>query len=311
MDGYRQVLNADSLNQWQSTSAYFNGDKVTVRLMYRDSSSVSTSPTREYQNEEQDVLNVAGVFVGEVDVPPPVVVKPSLWSLCHGEGKRTLLALYRQKIKQQLEFLDLRQLSWDKRVARLMPIGCTAWMIDDPNHCFLTAGHCWGSNFMGMNMTAAVQFQVPLSDVNGTVRHPHPNDQYPIDSESVQSDGATMGNDWAYMGAHPNSNTNLAPYKAQGEWYKLSQSEEVPDYNSTIVITGYGTTRLPNRHKNQVQQTHSGPLTTSKRNDTRNLWHIRYQVDTTGGNSGSAIVLEETGEAIGVHAYAGCRWNRK
>ena len=37
---------------------------------------------------------------------------------------------------------DDRVLSADPRAARLLPVGCTGWIIDDCNHCMLTAGHC-------------------------------------------------------------------------------------------------------------------------------------------------------------------------
>src|SRR5690606_40921165 len=33
---------------------------------------------------------------------------------------------------------------------------------------------------------------------------------------------------------------------------------------------------------------------------------MRYQVDTTGGNSGSPVIDEATGEAVGVHTHGGC-----
>ena len=33
---------------------------------------------------------------------------------------------------------------------------------------------------------------------------------------------------------------------------------------------------------------------------------LQYAVDTSGGNSGSAVLNENTGEAIGIHTHAGC-----
>ena len=89
---------------------------------------------------------------------------------------------------------DDRILSSDPRAARNQPGGCTSWMIDDCNHCFLTAGHCAGSLQM-------VEFNVPLSDANSNPQHPGPEDQYPVDPVSMQSNGGQgVGNDWAYFG---------------------------------------------------------------------------------------------------------------
>ena len=51
---------------------------------------------------------------------------------------------------------DDRVLSSDPRAARLLPIGCTGWIIDDCQSCFLTAGHCSGGSQI-------VEFNVPLS----------------------------------------------------------------------------------------------------------------------------------------------------
>jgi hypothetical protein len=49
-----------------------------------------------------------------------------------------------------------------------------------------------------------------------------------------------------------------------------------------------------------VQKTHTGPYFALV--GTR----LEYQVDTSGGNSGSPVIYEPTGEVIGVHGQAGC-----
>ena len=189
---------------------------------------------------------------------------------------------------------DDRTLSDDPRNARLMPIGCTAWLINDENKCFLTAGHCDGGS--------VVQFNVPLSTSTGATVNPPPEDQYPIDPESYQSNGGQgVGNDWAYFGAFPNSNTGLTAYEAQGNVaYTLADPPADPS-GQDIRITGYGTTSAPVPNEwNQAQKTHVGPLVFVTGNT------VNYQTDTTGGNSGSPIIHENTGNAIGIHTHAGC-----
>ncbi|MCA9289969.1 MAG: hypothetical protein KDA25_02510 [Phycisphaerales bacterium] len=186
---------------------------------------------------------------------------------------------------------DDRLPSDDPRVARLVPIGCTAWLIDDPNHCFLSAGHCMGA-------PDVCEFNVPLSASNGDAQHPGPEDQYVVDASSIQSASGGLGNDWAYFGCFPNSTTNLTPFEAQGEFYTLAEVAPPPGIQ-TLRITGHGVDSSP-LEWNTIQQTHVGPYTELSGTI------IRYVVDTTGGNSGSAVFNEDTGEAIGIHTNGGC-----
>jgi len=188
---------------------------------------------------------------------------------------------------------DDRVLSYDKRAGRLQPGGCTAWIIDDCMHCLLTAGHCSSSNNI-------VEFNVPLSNPNGSLNHPGPEDQYAIDTASMQSNGGQgIGNDYAYFGCHPNPVTGLTPAQAQGEWFVLTLPPPVSGQN--IRITGYGTVSSPvSPTWNQVQKTHVGPYVTF------NGTTVQYRTDTTGGNSGSPVIWEEENKAIGIHTHGGC-----
>jgi hypothetical protein len=108
---------------------------------------------------------------------------------------------------------DDRSLSADPRTGRLILVGnnnpCTAWLIDDANRTLLTAGHC------DPRTPYVVQFNCPLSDASGIVQHPPPSDQYPVDANSPQSLNGGIGNDFAYFGALPNSETGKTAYQAQ------------------------------------------------------------------------------------------------
>jgi hypothetical protein len=191
--------------------------------------------------------------------------------------------------------VDDRVLSSDPRVGRNQPTGCTSWMINDCSHCFLTAGHCAGSGLQ------VVEFNVPLSNGNGSLNHPPPSDQYAVDTSSLQDNGGQgVGNDWAYFGVFDNSTTGLSAYAAQGnQAFDLINPPGVSGQN--IRITGNGSTSSPvSPTWYLVQKTHSGPYFSFSGTT------VRYTTDTTGGNSGSPVILDGTNQAIGIHTHGGC-----
>ena len=189
---------------------------------------------------------------------------------------------------------DDRLLSDDPRAARMMPIGCTGWLFGDQPHSFLSAGHC------GPDTGDVMQFNVPLSTSSGTPQNPAPQDQYPIDGSSAQGVNGGVGNDWAFYGAFANSNTGLAPQDAMGDSYTLVDTVPSPD-GRPIRVTGYGSTTSPVPATwYLVQKTHVGTFVSAPGTS------LRYDPDTTGGNSGSAVYDDSTGTAIGIHTHAGC-----
>ncbi len=254
-DGGTQNLNTWTLNQWRNSTAYFNGETLSIELI-----------ARPHSRNNRVVLD--HIDVGIVD---------------RQEGPQTICGT-----------TDDRVLSMDPRSARAMPIGCTAWLINDPNHQMITAGHCSTSSLQ------VIQFNVPLSNTEGTPQNPLPEDQYAVDVSSKQSQSGSIGQDWGYFGVFRNTETGLSAYQAQGDFFTLA-STPPPVNGQTIRITGYGTTGngVP-REWNQVQKTHTGEYRQFSGST------VRYNVDTTGGNSGSCVFNEDTGEAIGVHTHGGC-----
>lgn len=173
---------------------------------------------------------------------------------------------------------------------RILSIGCTGWIVNcTSNNLHITAGHCSG----GSNQV--LQFNVPPSNSNGTLNNPPPQDQYSINSASWQFVNGGVGNDWGIFQVFPNSVTGLLPAQAQAASFTLKQSLTPP----TIRITGFGVdSNDPTR--NQTQQTHAGPNVGSSGTT------MKYQADTEGGNSGSPVIDDATGEAVGVHTHGGC-----
>jgi hypothetical protein len=180
---------------------------------------------------------------------------------------------------------DDRIASNDPKAGRILSVGCTGWLIHDDK--VVSAGHCLQSG------AATLQFNVPLSTPGGGLQHPGPEDQYSVDSSSRVFVNGGIGNDWGVFRVFDNTQTGQQPSAAQGDHFFVRQDLTPP----TIRITGYG---VDGGTANQTQQTHFGPNAGSSGTT------MRYQTDTTGGNSGSPVIDEATGDAVGVHTHGGC-----
>jgi V8-like Glu-specific endopeptidase len=189
--------------------------------------------------------------------------------------------------------VDDRTLIQDARGARHLPEGCSTWLFNDINRTFMTAGHC------GVSTGDVQQFNVPPSNSNGSLVNPPPEDQYSVDGASVQATSGAIGSDAGYFACFVNSNTGLTAFQKQQQHYTLRSS--TPAFNGgleqNIRITGFGSA---SGIMNQAQKTHVGPYWSFSGST------VRYQTDTTGGNSGSAVLYENDGTVIGIHTHGGC-----
>jgi V8-like Glu-specific endopeptidase len=98
-------LTAETLAQWNNSSAYLAGDVAYVDLVVPADAPAVTETAR---------VRVIGVDAGL----PPIAGR----SICDGA--------------------DDRVLSNDPRAARLAPIGCTAWLFNNRPNSAITANHC-------------------------------------------------------------------------------------------------------------------------------------------------------------------------
>jgi len=182
-----------------------------------------------------------------------------------------------------------RTTNWRKAGRYVAGGYCTGFLVNDPRGCLLTAGHCTG--------TGTMQFNVPQSTTGGSPVAPGPNDQYPVDSASIQTTGSGgVGNDWKFYGTFPNSNTGRGARDVQGDSYRFTDRQP----SSPAVHTGYGSTSPANSlHLTQKGQPGGGALTSSTATT------LRYRFDTTGGDSGSGVE-DNQGGLIGIHTHGGC-----
>lgn len=199
--------------------------------------------------------------------------------------------------------IDDRIRSNHPSIARLLPSQCTAWLMEDMPGGFLTAGHC------AVAPGSLVQFNVPDSTIGGSMVHPDPADQYPIDMDSIQhqSGSGGLGNDWLFFGAFANGATGLSPLAAQGESLHLAATAP-PDDGRLVSVIGYGRTSQPASLEHNFTQLTGVGLYAGGGART-----ARYLVDTTGGDSGAPVIDLVTGQAIAIHTNPGCNsdgWNR-
>ena len=186
---------------------------------------------------------------------------------------------------------DDRLPSSDPRVGRMQPSICTAFLVEHCGHPLLTAGHCAGGAYV-------VEFNTPPSSSIGNIVHPPPSDQYAVDDLSLQAEINGLGADWCVFGCFANPNTGKTPFEAQ---LAAFMPRNPPPFSPGVVlrVTGHGNDLTP-PNRNFVQQSSTGPYVSHFGNV------VRYQSDTESGNSGSPVILEATGEVIGIHTNGGC-----
>lgn len=272
-DGAEQSFTSETLKAWNGATAAFNGNAVQVIL--------EASPLDDKPHYKIDDV-IAGL---------PQTSKEAV-------GAAKLRRDTRESAKEsKCGANDDRKPSSDPRIGRIVPIGCTGWLID--KGLLLTAGHC-----IDPAETDLLEFNVPRSSASGIIRHPAPKDQYKIRFDTIAWSSDSEGNDWAVFAVEKNTETGLYPVQAQGGFFKISQDK----YDGEVRVTGFGVSDNP-QSANQIQQTHAGDhfKIVEGPNDTSRL---SYTVDTEGGNSGSPVIVGSAGTgdtAVGIHTNGGCK----
>lgn len=299
-DGQSQTFDQAQLEAWEGLTAIFNGARLVLSLGEGATADIADIviglPASEGETGmvAPDALmdslgDDPGRYIPSDDVPPlPDGAAPE------SAGTATIEAI--------CGIADDRTSSSHPFSGRIMPIGCTGWIIE--SGVILTAGHCIGSG------TQTLEFNVPSSLANGTTVSPPVADQYRVVASSIVSGYTGVGNDWALFQVLPNTETGLTAIVAQGGGFEISDTAEP----ASVIITGFGVdgpspgfgNPPPRDADNQTQQTHSGMLTENSIQGPSQAT-LRYSVDTQGGNSGSPVFAAGGGNvAIGIHTNGGC-----
>lgn len=188
--------------------------------------------------------------------------------------------------------VDDRVSSSDARVGRQFPSICTIWIVS--NGALVTAGHC-----VEISLPTEVHFNVPLSDCDGTANFPPPEDQYPIIQGSIVFRNTGSADDWCVMRCGPNSDTQLTPVQAQGQFFRLARE----DFPSQARVTGYGLDGSPAgcngstfNQFNFTQQTHVGGLSVNPFNNA----DMSYDADLSCGSSGGPVHFTTGSVGLGI-----------
>jgi hypothetical protein len=275
-----QQIDGRAMIDWQYRSAIFNGDTLLLELC------VAPGEQGVFANVDQVLLteNLLAAMPSDKSLPK---------SLCGA---------------------DSRVASTDNRVGRIN--GCTAWLIS--NGAVLTAGHCSPSGTIG----GVFEVNVPASSSSGGAVASNPNDQYPIDNSRLTFVNGGGGNDWTVFGLLPNSTTGQRAHLQHG-FFRISR--EIPSVGTTIRITGFGVDNSPSgtssaccatdssgncthtrcNSQNRTLQTATGPFQGEIVTSASVVQHT-YSTDSEPANSGSPVIWNGNGFAIGIHTNGGC-----
>jgi V8-like Glu-specific endopeptidase len=252
--GELQTFTQAQLEAWEGRTGMFNSSRLQISI-------------ERARNERQRAF----YQLGEIRVGEPTATS----SFTPGTGVST----------NTICGADNRVASTDARVGRLVPVGCSAWIVGI--NLFLTAGHCVGSSL------STLQFNVPASQTSGALVNPPARDQYAVVQSSVVFSNGGIGNDWALFRVAANTQTGLLPRQAQGRQFSLANNRNITSARVTGFGTDTGTT-------NQTNQVHTGPFGAFSGTSAT------YAVDTTGGNSGSPVASAASDVAIAIHTNGGC-----
>jgi hypothetical protein len=178
---------------------------------------------------------------------------------------------------------DERVPSNENWTGRLLPGGCTGCVWTETS-CLVSAGHC----ITGKDV---IEFNVPDSLPTCQIQHPPIADQFPIAAASFEEGG--IGNDWAVMTTGRN-NLGQTIYERYGLLRPISP--EGPSLGE-VDIWGFGQDPMECT-RSRRQQTSSGPITEV------GATHVKHEVDTMGGSSGSGLIA--FGEIVAIDTHGPC-----
>src|SRR5262245_11412235 len=168
---------------------------------------------------------------------------------------------------------------------RLMTVGCTASVFCEDS-TLVSAGPC-------ISGTLVAQFRVPASTSACATVNPPVNDQFPI--TTTQSINGGVGNDWSVLSVGTNG-LGQRPFERYGALRRIATSPA--GVGAACSFFGFGLDLTCTR--SQTQQFSSGAITVVDAGD------YQLNADVRGGNSGSALMVNNQIVGIVTHCSVGC-----
>ncbi len=270
LDGGTQRLNALTLEQWENSSAFFNGDEVEIQLLIAP-------------NEVNVGLTVNSIYWISGDPLTP---------------------------ESQCGATDDRVTSTTNQVGRIMPVGCSGWQIPNGSfltagHCVGSTMSILQFNVPqsladGTTVAANPNDQYPIisssivfQNSNGT------GDDWCVFKVNPNSNTNLLPFE-----------ANGPPNAFNQNFYRCTKDILPSTSGNTTRITGFGVDQVPAgstgglNSKNQTNQTAIGGF--DAETGSGSSVGLLYTVDTEGGNSGSPVIIQGTNNTIGIHTNAGC-----
>lgn len=276
-DSYYQKFDAISIQQWEYISGYFNGGLVRIELFVD-------------KNDYNISFSISDIYIGVIELENTLIVDPG--GVCDE---------------------DNRTPTNNKAIGRLLIqtntriFVCTGWISSLGK--LITAGHCFDSLFLSENASAIIEFNVPYSLPDGTIRHPHPDYQFNVIRNSIIRSGSNISaeNDWAIFSTHNNSNTNLQPIQTQNSYLIVYDSRN-PQHTHRVI--GYGKDGPPPNYgtgtKDSTNHTQQQDSTIDNNDIVFQGNLVKFRIDVQKGNSGSPIIDTYLNCAVGIATTGEC-----
>jgi hypothetical protein len=303
IDGGQQEIRQPDLENWQYSSAYFNGNRVKVSLYAAAG--------------ETNVVEISQIKVNDGQAEPA-----SSASTASG----TLQAPVQTGATTSATLTDTYP--YAKAVGRFTNGSSsygTGWIA--PNGAIVTSFDIY-YNYIAGKSYDVIEFNVPPSD-GTTVKHPSPQDQYPLGKfiSNNRSFGFKDGDDiftahWAILEALPNS-TGLRPGERQQQFLRIATNP------SNFTIDAMGNIPVELFHYGQLPgDSYSGQFRTlrvlqtsllkqysfisSIWGESRNMFVLYNATSLLGFNqdrflgsdAGAPITYQGSNFAIGVHLFS-------
>ncbi len=303
-DGAKQKLRHQDLENWRFSSAYFNGNAVKVSLFSGKG------------DKNTIVINAIKVNDGEIEKP---TVKDVV-------GRKTVTS--QPAANSNIDYDQLPHAAAVGRFTNGNKAYGTGWIA--PNGAIVTSKRV-AYDLVQADGYDIIEFNIPPSDHYGSVNHPGPEDQYPVNINKRDIDSETYNfkrkydfdienedgygewhTTWGIIEALPNS-TGLRPGERQQQHFQIARNPGSFTLGSTNVwvdIFHYGeiTTDLIYENQYRTLKTHVTKLLPSEEyltsNDHDNF--VLYNKDNgditlSDSDTGAPIAYNQFNIAIGVH----------